>query len=89
MLFRIPALQVVSGALLALFTLFTLVALPVELHASRTAVKMLEETELATDEDRRGVKRVLRSAALTYLAGLGRQLSTFLFFVAFVGAARG
>ncbi len=30
----------------------------------------------------RGVKRVLRSAALTYLTGLGRQLSNFLFFVA-------
>lgn len=89
MLFRIPVLQAVSGALLLLFTLFTLIALPVELHASRTAVRMLEQTELATDEDRRGVKRVLRSAALTYLAGLGRQLSNFLFFVAFVGAARG
>jgi uncharacterized protein len=89
MIFRIPFLQTVAGALLALFALFSLVTLPVELHASRTAIKALEASGLANADDRQGVKRVLRSAALTYLTGLGRQLSNFLFFVAVVGAARG
>jgi len=88
MLFGIPILQLLAGALLALFALFSLVTLPVELHASRTAVRSLEASGLASAEDRQGVKRVLRSAALTYLTGLGRQLSNFLFFVAVVGAAR-
>ncbi|MGC9347405.1 MAG: zinc metallopeptidase [Anaerolineae bacterium] len=89
MLFRIPVLQVLAGALLALFALFALVTLPVELHASRTAIQALETSGLANTEDRQGVKRVLRSAALTYVTGLGRQMSSFLFFVAVVGAARG
>lgn len=89
MVFRVPLLQVASGAFLALFTVFTLVSLPVELHASRTAIKLLEKTGLADEEDRQGVKRVLRSAALTYVTGMGRQLANFLFYVAVVGAARG
>lgn len=89
MVFHIPFLQIASGAFLALFTLFTLVALPVELHASKTAIDLLDATGLANEHDKRGVKRVLRSAALTYVTGLGRQLANFCFFVAVVGAARG
>jgi Zn-dependent membrane protease YugP len=50
---------------------------------------MLEETGLAADEERQGVQRVLRSAALTYLTSLGNRLATFLFFAATVGAALG
>ena len=65
MIFRIPFLQTVAGALLALFALFSLVTLPVELHAGRTAVKSLEASGLASAEERQGVKRVLRSAELT------------------------
>ena len=61
----------------------------IELHASRTAITALEASGLANADDRQGVKRVLRSTALTYLTGLGRQMSNFLFFVAAVGAARG
>ena len=89
MLFGIPLLRGAAVVVLALLALFSLVTLPIELHASRTAIKMLEETGLADDQDRQGVKRVLRSAALTYVTGLGRQLSNFLFFIAVVGAAGG
>lgn len=49
--------------------LFQFFALPVEFDASRRAVKQLENLNIATESEREGVKSVLRSAALTYVAG--------------------
>jgi hypothetical protein len=89
MLFDVPILMVVSGVFLAALTVFALVTLPVERNASKRALAMLEETGLAADEERQGVQRVLRSAALTYLTSLGHRLATFLFFAVTVGAALG
>ncbi len=55
--------------LFAAVVLFQLVTLPVELDASRRAIRVLEETGMVGDpEERRGVRRVLSAAALTYLA---------------------
>lgn len=89
MLFDVPILMVVSGAFLAALTVFALLTLPVERNASDRAMAMLEETNLAGDEERRGVRRVLRSAALTYLTSLGNRVATFLFFAGTVGTALG
>lgn len=89
MLFDIPILMVLSGVFLAALTVFALVTLPVERNASDRAMAMLKETNLAVCEDRQGVRRVLRSAALTYLTNLGNRLATFLFFTATVGTALG
>jgi Zn-dependent membrane protease YugP len=55
--------------LFALVVLFQLVTLPVELDASKRAVLALRGTGLLeTDEEEKGVRSVLSSAALTYLA---------------------
>lgn len=48
--------------------LFQLVTLPVEFNASRRAVHMIEQTALLQDDEIRGTKKVLRAAALTYVA---------------------
>lgn len=48
--------------------LFQLVTLPVEFNASRRAVHMIEQTALLQDDELRGTKKVLRAAALTYVA---------------------
>ena len=64
--------------LYGLSTLFALVTLPVELNASRRAsVMMLEDGVLAEDEIK-GAKKVLRAAALTYVASLLTSLVYFL-----------
>ena len=64
--------------LYGLSTLFALVTLPVELNASRRArVMMLEDGILAEDEIK-GAKKVLRAAALTYVASLLMSLVYFL-----------
>lgn len=53
----------------ALTTLLNLVTLPVEFNASKRAIKLLDSSGTLTQEECYGVKKVLDSAALTYVAG--------------------
>jgi Zn-dependent membrane protease YugP len=89
MLFGNQMLMALGGVLLFGMLVFSLVALPVERDASRRALASLEQAGLTNPEEKKGVKKVLKGAAFTYLAGIGQRLGTFLFFVAVVGAARG
>lgn len=50
--------------------LFQLITLPVEFNASRRALKTLDESRMLEGEELIVAKRVLRAAALTYVAGL-------------------
>ena len=50
--------------------LVNLVTLPVEFNASKRALKLLSQTEVLDQEELQGAKKVLRAAALTYLAAL-------------------
>ncbi|HRZ17654.1 MAG TPA: zinc metallopeptidase [Candidatus Hydrogenedentes bacterium] len=47
---------------------FTIVTLPVEFDASRRAVKALSAGGYLTDDEMRGVRKVLGAAAMTYVA---------------------
>lgn len=73
--------------LFALATVFQLVTLPVEFNASRRALATIENTGLLDDEERRGARKVLTSAALTYVAALLMSLVQLLRYV-LVYAAR-
>jgi Zn-dependent membrane protease YugP len=53
---------------------FALVTLPVEIGASHRALELLQTTRLTDAEETEEVERVLRAAALTYVAGLLQQL---------------
>ena len=55
--------------LFSVLTLFQLITLPVEFDASRRAMAAIEGGMLAEDEAR-GAKKVLKAAALTYVAAL-------------------
>ncbi len=48
---------------------FALATLPVELETSKNALRLIERTRLADDEEVGEVRRVLRAAAFTYGAG--------------------
>jgi len=48
--------------------LFYLITLPVEFDASRRAIRVLEDQGMLTDQELTGAKKVLRAAALTYIA---------------------
>lgn len=69
--------------------LFALATLPVEFNASSRAKELLSTTGIIqTDEERRGVNRVLNAAALTYVAGLVTAILQLLYFVFLVGGRR-
>lgn len=56
--------------LFAAVVLFQLVTLPVEFNASSRALKVINETEMLYDEEIPKARKVLRAAALTYVAAL-------------------
>lgn len=58
--------------------LFHLVTLPVEFNASRRAIKVIEETNLLYDDEVNGAKKVLASAAMTYVASMLVALASLL-----------
>ena len=47
---------------------FYLVTLPVEFDASRRAIRVLEDQGMLTDDELAGARKVLRAAAMTYIA---------------------
>ncbi|MBR3597171.1 MAG: zinc metallopeptidase [Clostridia bacterium] len=72
-----------AGLLLYSFIMiFQLATLPVELNASSRAVAVIEETGLLRDKNElSGAKKVLRCAAMTYVASLITSLANLLRFV--------
>jgi hypothetical protein len=56
--------------LFSLTTVFQLVTLPVEFNASARAIETIESQYLLDEDEVYGAKKVLRAAALTYVAAL-------------------
>ena len=54
--------------------IFQLVTLPVEFNASRRAIASLSSSGILTDDELDAARKVLRAAALTYVAGLAASL---------------
>jgi Zn-dependent membrane protease YugP len=85
----IPVLMILSLAYVLLLVAFALATLPVELGASHNALALLSRTHLANPEEVGEVRSVLRAAALTYVAGLLRQVGFFAALVAISGTVHG
>lgn len=58
--------------------IFQLVTLPIELNASARAVKVIDETGLLYQQEQAGAKKVLRAAAMTYVASLLVSIASLL-----------
>ncbi len=63
-------IYLVGLVLFSLVALFQLVTLPVELNASNRAIRALENNVALADDEMNGAKKVLKAAALTYVAAL-------------------
>lgn len=71
-----------AGILLfSLTTVFQLVTLPVEFNASARALETIEGEHLLEEEEFYGARKVLRAAALTYVAALLTSIVQLLRFV--------
>ncbi len=64
--------------LYAAIALFHLVTLPVEFNASRRAIKVIDDTGLLYDDEINGAKKVLKAAAMTYVASMLVALANLL-----------
>lgn len=60
----------VAIVLVLLSLLFQVVTLPVEFDASKRALKEIEKLELVDKEEKEGTEKVLKAAALTYVAAV-------------------
>ena len=69
-LFTTPLYLYVGIGVFALFVLLHLVTLPCEFNASKRATALLENSGYLSTEELVGAKKVLRAAALTYVAAL-------------------
>ena len=80
-LMAVPSLIYVAIALYSLATVFQLITLPVEFDASSRAMVSLEATGLYGQDELKGASKVLRAAALTYVAALISSILSLLRFV--------
>jgi len=72
----------------ALAVLFQLVTLPVEFNASARAVAKIDQYGLLTSQENAGCKKVLRAAALTYVAAAAASILQLLRLVLLFGGGR-
>lgn len=76
--FGFESLILIGIILYSLVFVFQLVTLPVEFNASSRALNFIEETDLLSQEEHRGAKRVLKAAAMTYVAAAATTLANIL-----------
>jgi uncharacterized protein len=86
LLLSMTALFNIGIVLYAGAVLFYLITLPVEINASTRAIRVLDEQNLLTDDELGGARKVLRAAAMTYIAS---ALVAFASLLRFLLLARG
>lgn len=74
LVFSLQPLVTVGIVLFCLAVLFQLVTLPVELNASSRALHILQENALLSEQEMSGARKVLKAAAMTYVAALASSL---------------
>lgn len=80
-------IAVIGIVLFATSTLFSLVTLPVEFNASARALKILDSEKIVVGDELGGAKKVLRSAAMTYVAALAVSVAQLLRLILIVGGS--
>ena len=78
----------VALAMFGLTVLFSFVTLPVEVDASRRAVKWLEGSGIVSGEQMTYAKDALHAAAYTYVVSAFGSLATLLYYVAIIFGGR-
>lgn len=75
--------------LFGIAVLFEVITLPVEFDASNRAINALESSYILYDQELTGAKKVLKAAALTYLASMLASLASLIRFIVIAGNRRG
>jgi Zn-dependent membrane protease YugP len=77
-LFGFSELVLIGFLMFAGAMLFQLLTLPVEFNASHRALAQLEQMGFESEQDRVGARKVLRAAAMTYVAGAATAMGKLL-----------
>lgn len=88
LIFSIQPLLTLGIVLFSFAVLFQLVTLPVEFNASSRALHMLENTGILSRDENSGARKVLRAAALTYVAALASSILQLLRLIILAGGRR-
>ena len=89
LLFARSYLLIQIGLLCFFFgVLFQLITLPVEFNASSRALKILESSHMLSDTELSGGRKVLKAAALTYVASLAASVLQLLRLIILSGGRR-
>ena len=75
--------------LFILVVFFQLITLPVEFDASKRALKILKTSQILSDTEVGGARKVLTAAALTYVAALLTSILQLLRFIILTQNRRG
>lgn len=78
---QITSLVNLGIILFSLTLLFQIITLPVEFDASNRALRCLEDYRVITQDEKKGSKKVLGAAALTYVAAALVSLAQLLRFL--------
>ncbi len=87
-IFSYPALAYIGVAAFGFSTLFQLITLPVEFNASGRAMEALKSSGRLNSEEISASGKVLRAAALTYVAALAVSLANLLRLLSIVNRSR-
>ncbi len=89
LIFNFPALFNLGILFFGVMVVFALLTLPVEIDASRRALKLLRQTGIMqTEDDERGARKVLTAAASTYVAAAVTAILQLLYYIS-IGRRRG
>lgn len=78
MILSFPQLVWIGIGFFAFTSVFQIVTLPVEFNASNRALHVVEATGILSYEEKRGAGKVLKMAAMTYVAALAVSLAQLL-----------
>lgn len=84
-LFSMKPLLTAGIVLFSAAVIFQLVTLPVEYNASSRALKMLDSTGILAPDENYGARKVLKAAALTYVAALAASVLQLLRLIILAG----
>ncbi len=70
MFLSIPGLETIGILCFSFAVIFQAITLPVEFNASKRALKQMEELGIVYPDEKKGAKKVLTAAAMTYVAAL-------------------
>ena len=88
LIFSMRPLLMIGILLFGLAVIFQLVTLPVEFNASSRAIQILEGTGMLGSSEVTGAKKVLRAAAMTYVASAASMILQLLRLIILFGGRR-